>query len=739
MRPETYETDDSVHESPPPTDLTDPENRDITVTTIESEEDHDGSCSDEGDVVCLEDAEISVVDDSDTKEIDGIPVISTKHLSFITNLYAAELIFKAKKQKRGVKVATRVPHQVQRTSLFVIKLSCLASPGDVLSDSNGRWEQSNGKTIHFYRWSGSDVYTSNEAEGTEFRRYTYTNFSEPTFKRVIVFCRELGFAVLQYYFSDKEDKSFAITSHGKERTGKPYERMYESTKEKIKKGCESGKDASTIRADILEEVGPIENLASTAQIPSAFVREVVIAPDLIVMLALDTQLDDLVRFAPAAGMSVDTTFNVGEYYVTTVVTRHLMLRNRTTRVSPVIIGVTFIHKRKTGEAYQRMAAMLLNVRPQLTKAKFLGTDGDKALYGAFQTIFPTVPHILCIIHAIDNISRKAEDFKMSNVKDQVLALVFGRVVGDQRVPGYIDCETPEDYEKAGEQLRLTLGAMHANGPKLAEYFFKSKAPLFQEHYSAEARKAANVGAGYYNQNAVESANKRIKKGFNSLRGINRFVKDMEIFAKKDLQEFEYATIKSGLYEIIPAYKHLEADFKELLPTSEFQKRAFKKGIHREPFSIEKANSQPDNGDETPDRLTCHPHGEAVGQIKTFSRDLLASMLEKADVLLQKPNPIVLAPGSNGSRFLVCGHKPGQLLTVTLDGNLNRIECDKTCSHYVTFVPQLTQEKNSMAPVFAKVRSSEGHHQSAYCQVNRLPMTHPLQALALLLAVSAELS
>ncbi|XP_055345049.1 uncharacterized protein LOC129592919 [Paramacrobiotus metropolitanus] len=233
---------------------------------------------------------------------------------------------------------------------------------------------------------------------------------------------------------------------------------------------------------------------------SAFVREVVIAPDLIVMLALDTQLDDLVRFAPAAGISVDTTFNVGEYYVTTVVTRHLMLRNRTTRVSSVIIGVTFIHKRKTGEAYQRMAAMLLNVRPQLTKAKFLGTDGDKAA----------------------------------------------------------------------------------------------------------ARKAANVGAGYYNQNAVESANKRIKKGFNSLRGINRFVKDMEIFAKKDLQEFEYATIKSGLYEIIPAYKHLEADFKELLPTSEFQKRAFKKGIHREPFSIEKADSQPENGDEAPDRLTCFP-------------------------------------------------------------------------------------------------------------------------------------
>ena len=75
-----------------------------------------------------------------------------------------------------------------------------------------------------------------------------------------------------------------------------------------------------------------------------FVRVVVAAPS-------DQQLDDMVRFLTNpiefAVMVVDPTFNFGEFNVTPIVYRNLLLEHRTKGHSPVMLGPMLVHQQKS--------------------------------------------------------------------------------------------------------------------------------------------------------------------------------------------------------------------------------------------------------------------------------------------------------------------------------------------------------------------------------------------------------
>ena len=64
----------------------------------------------------------------------------------------------------------------------------------------------------------------------------------------------------------------------------------------------------------------------------AFVRSVVAAPEPIAVLATNRQLDDMIRFltnpVQYAVMGVDPTFNFGEFNVTPIAFRYLLLEHK---------------------------------------------------------------------------------------------------------------------------------------------------------------------------------------------------------------------------------------------------------------------------------------------------------------------------------------------------------------------------------------------------------------------------
>ena len=86
-----------------------------------------------------------------------------------------------------------------------------------------------------------------------------------------------------------------------------------------------------------------------------FVRDTRPSPEPAFVLARDRQLDDVVRFCtPSSSFSiltVDPTFNLGEFDVTPTAYQNLLLQSVRYGTSPIFIGPTMIHYRKTFHTY----------------------------------------------------------------------------------------------------------------------------------------------------------------------------------------------------------------------------------------------------------------------------------------------------------------------------------------------------------------------------------------------------
>ena len=118
-----------------------------------------------------------------------------------------------------------------------------------------------------------------------------------------------------------------------------------------------------------------------------FVRETQPSPEPAFVLARDRQLNDLVRFCEipenVSVLTVDPTFNLGDFDVTPTTYRHRLLISTHFGRNPVMIGPVMIHYRKTFHTYLFFAATLVGLRRELVGLRAFGTDGERALADAF--------------------------------------------------------------------------------------------------------------------------------------------------------------------------------------------------------------------------------------------------------------------------------------------------------------------------------------------------------------------
>ena len=78
------------------------------------------------------------------------------------------------------------------------------------------------------------------------------------------------------------------------------------------------------------------------------------------VLATDTQLLDMVKFGTREEefciVTIDPTFNLGDFDVTPVTYRHLLLESNRSQKPPVFIGPLFVDYRKTFQTYMNFAS-----------------------------------------------------------------------------------------------------------------------------------------------------------------------------------------------------------------------------------------------------------------------------------------------------------------------------------------------------------------------------------------------
>ena len=88
-------------------------------------------------------------------------------------------------------------------------------------------------------------------------------------------------------------------------------------------------------------------MASSQDDDNKFIRRISLYPEPVIVLATKSQLDDLVRLCTAEEaytvMFKDTTFNCGNFFVTPISYKNLMLEIEKTGNCPVFIGPTVIH------------------------------------------------------------------------------------------------------------------------------------------------------------------------------------------------------------------------------------------------------------------------------------------------------------------------------------------------------------------------------------------------------------
>ena len=152
---------------------------------------------------------------------------------------------------------------------------------------------------------------------------------------------------------------------------------------------------------------------------------------------------------------------------------------------------------------------MLRAEPKLQQLKVYGTDGEPGLFNAFKACFPNADHLLCTIHAKDNIRRKFDQLGIDGKR--FIMDIFGVKSGEIKVAGLIYCFSEEEFDAEYGRLCNIWKTM----PKVFEciqHIDKYKKQYMKTSMLASVRKRCVLGSPLieYNQNCNESIDSMIK-------------------------------------------------------------------------------------------------------------------------------------------------------------------------------------------------------------------------------------
>lgn len=183
----------------------------------------------------------------------------------------------------------------------------------------------------------------------------------------------------------------------------------------------------------------------------AFVRDVKAAPSPQCILFFDWQLGDMERFLTGnrgfGVLTADTTFNLGEFYVTPTAYPHLMLQDVRSKQHPSMIGPILVHQQMDFASFNYFASTLISHNKKLRNILCFGTDGDKALVESFGHNFPYATQLRCFIHFKKNVQEKLRSLGFpAHVTSEYMVDIFGKQSGAIYTKGLVDCESEKEFD-----------------------------------------------------------------------------------------------------------------------------------------------------------------------------------------------------------------------------------------------------------------------------------------------------
>ena len=440
-------------------------------------------------------------------------------------------------------------------------------------------------------------------------------------------------------------------------------------------------------------------------VSARFVRDVKAAPDPAVVLATDRQLDDMVRFCTSQEdfcvVMVDPTFNLGDFDVTPMTYRHLLLESERTKKPPVFVGPVMVHYRKTFQAYLYFASTLIGIRPQLEKLLAYGTDGEQTLMDALAHEFPYAVHLLCAIHMRRNVKQQLIDRKFPEEhRRATLEEVFGTKRGTIHFEGLIDCCTNTEFDEKLESLKLRWEQREANSREcnrgFYDWFLTNKAELMKSSAIRPIREQAGLGTPpeLFSTNASESINNVIIKSKVDYKKneLHKFIGKVQCLVNDQDLEVKRAVCCRGKYRFRPQYQYLEIAEEKWFNMTPEARRKHMAQVNRTVVVAASSFATVTPGESTllPSSSTSFCSNPALSvELKSFAaavktpQPVLEGIWRKASELISAPQKIVPAPGCSVLARMV-ESKSGQRPHLVTPGKGGKFACDSSCAKYKSF-------------------------------------------------------
>ena len=219
-------------------------------------------------------------------------------------------------------------------------------------------------------------------------------------------------------------------------------------------------------------------------------------------------------------MGIDPTFNFGEFNVTSIAFRYLLLEHRKGH-SPIILGPILVHQQKKFSSYHFFASTLISLCPSLRNIQAFGSDGETALYQAFHVQLPEATHLRCFCHFRTNLATKLSSLGLrSDIINQYMKDIFGKTIAGVHEVGLVDMANEEEFEHRIKSLHETWNqremsvALHRS-PVFFDWFVKEKSSDVKNSMLHPLRQAAGLDSppSPYYTNTSES--------LNNIRAVNR--------------------------------------------------------------------------------------------------------------------------------------------------------------------------------------------------------------------------
>ena len=334
----------------------------------------------------------------------------------------------------------------------------------------------------------------------------------------------------------------------------------------IKRRCKKKRDCQLV-SNPDDELAVVLQKTFMEDSSRQFIREIRTLREPAIVVCRDQQVSDLVRFCTGEDfgiMTVDPTFSLGDFDVTVTTYRHLLLECRRTGSPPVFIGPTMIHYKKTFSTYLFFASTLVGLQPQLSQLRCFGTDGEEALYKAFQHEFPISIHLQCFNHVRRNVKAKLQELAISECTTQViLGDIFGRVVEFQHFDGLVDADNDEEYDEGLQSLCQKWEGYDsdAKGPlhSFCRWLKCYKSDTIKQTMLRSKRRQAGLGDPpvVFTTNASESINALLKNQVQHKKSdVPLFLDKLKAAIDEQQRELERAIVDKGKYKFKKDFENL---------------------------------------------------------------------------------------------------------------------------------------------------------------------------------------